>query len=407
MDYSIFTLSNGLKVVHQYCKDTAMVLVNVLYFVGARNESPERTGMAHLFEHLMFGGSINIPDFDGELQRAGGLNNAWTSNDFTNFYDVLPAKNIEVALRLESDRMLSLSFTPKSLEVQRNVVIEEFKETCLNRPYGDLMHNLRGMIYKTHPYSYPTIGKEISHIQNVTMDEVKDFFYSHYSPANALLTIAGNISLEDTKRLVEKWFSDIPAREIVRKPIPPEPLQTEPRRKTVTANVPLNLIAIAYPMGGYKSQDYIICDLLTDILSSGRASRFCRTLEKEDCFSNADASIIGSEDPGFLMIIATLEDDNFEKAERLINEQLQRLKDGDITERELQRALNRYDSEQTFASMSFIEKANKLTFAVYHGEEPDEIAARYHAITLKDLQEGAKRILDPNKANTLIYKPEI
>lgn len=406
-DYTTFTLENGLKVVHQYSPDTVMVLVNVLYDVGARDEEPELTGMAHLFEHLMFGGSKNIPDFDRELERAGGINNAWTSNDFTNFYDILPAENIEVALRLESDRMLSLAFTPKSLEVQRDVVTEEFKETCLNRPYGDLTHRLRRMIYKVHPYSYPTIGKEISHIRKVTLEDEKRFFYSHYSPSNALLTVAGNITIEDTQRLVKKWFGDIPKREVAERNLPQEPEQKEPRREVVRANVPLNLIVIAYPMGGYKTEDYIIGDLLTDILASGRASRFRRNLEiGNDLISNADASIMGSEDPGFVMISATLEYDDFEESERLINEQLDRLKAGDVTERELQRAINRYDSERTFSSLSFTERANNLTMAVYHGEDPEEISRRYHAVTLEDITRGAQRIFDPNKANVLIYTPE-
>lgn len=406
MEYTTFSLDNGLKVIHQYSPDTIMVLVNVLYDVGARDESPELTGMAHLFEHLMFGGSVNVPDFDAELERAGGLNNAWTSNDFTNFYDILPAQNIEVALRLESDRMLSLAFTPKSLEVQRNVVIEEFKETCLNRPFGDLGHKLRSLIYKVHPYSYPTIGKDISHIEKVTLDDVKDFFYSHYTPSNAILTIAGNITLEETKRLVNKWFGDIPRREAKKRHTPQEPLQTEPRRQDIIADVPLNLMVMAYPMGGYKSEDYIISDLLTDILSSGRASRFCRTLEMNDIFSSADASIMGSEDPGFVMITATLENNDFATAEKLINEQLDRIKSGDITERELQRAINRYDSERTFSFMNFIDRANNLTFAVYHSEDPDEIAQRYHAVTLEKLTEGANRIFDNNKVSVLTYTPE-
>ncbi len=406
MEYTTFTLENGLKVIHHYSPDTVMVLVNVLYDVGARDENPEMTGMAHLFEHLMFGGSVNVPDFDGELERAGGINNAWTSNDFTNFYDILPAKNIEVALRLESDRMLSLAFTPKSLEVQRNVVIEEFKETCLNRPFGDLTHQLRSLIYKVHPYSYPTIGKEISHIEKVTLDDVKNFFYSHYAPSNALLTIAGNISLEETKRLVKKWFDDIPRRKVAVRNIPQEPVQTAPRRKDITANVPINLLVMAYPMGGYKSEDQIIGDLLTDILASGRASRFSRTLELEDIFSSADASIMGSEDPGFLMITATLENNDFNEAERLINIQLDRLKNGDITERELQRAINRYDSDRTFSELNFTDRANNLTFAVYHNEDPDEIANRYHKVTIEKLTEGAKRIFDPQKVCVLTYTPE-
>ena len=199
IEYNKFTLSNGLRVIHNYDGATAMVALNVMYNVGARDEKPNMTGMAHLFEHLMFGGSVNIPDFDGAIESAGGMNNAWTSNDYTNFYDIVPSQNAETAFWVESDRMLSLAFSDKALEVQRNVVIEEFKQTCLNKPYGDMSHHLRGLMYQIHPYRYPVIGKEISHIEKVTQDDVRDFFYSHYAPNNAVLSISGRITLEETQ----------------------------------------------------------------------------------------------------------------------------------------------------------------------------------------------------------------
>ena len=309
IDFNRFTLSNGLRVIHNYDPTTAMVAVNVLYNVGSRDEDPSMTGLAHLFEHLMFGGSANIPDFDAEIERAGGMNNAWTSNDFTNFYDVAPARNFETLLWLESDRMLRLAFSEKSLEVQRNVVIEEFKQTHLNRPYGDLFHKLRSLVYRTHPYSIPTIGKEPAHIEKVTRDDVRDFFYSHYAPNNAVLAISGNVTPDQVRRGVERWFDSIPRRDIKPRTYQPEPLPDAPRELEVRGHVPQTCVVVAYPMPGYGQPGYIECDLITDILASGRSSRFYRRLLLGgDLFTSADASIIGSEEPGMLMLKGHLED---------------------------------------------------------------------------------------------------
>lgn len=325
IDFNRFTLSNGLRVIHNYDPTTAMVAVNVLYNVGSRDEDPSMTGLAHLFEHLMFGGSVNIPDFDAEIERAGGMNNAWTSNDFTNFYDVAPARNFETLLWLESDRMLGLAFSEKSLEVQRNVVIEEFKQTHLNRPYGDLFHKLRSLVYHTHPYSIPTIGKEPAHIEKVTRDDVRDFFYSHYAPNNAVLAISGNVTPDQVRRGVERWFDSIPRRDIKPRTYQPEPLPEAPRELEVRGHVPQTCVVVAYPMPGYGQPGYIECDLITDILASGRSSRFYRRLLLGgDLFTSADASIIGSEEPGMLMLKGYLEDPSEATArkavERLMSE---------------------------------------------------------------------------------------
>ncbi|WP_303030132.1 pitrilysin family protein [uncultured Duncaniella sp.] len=427
IDFNRFTLSNGLRVIHNYDPTTAMVAVNVLYNVGSRDEDPSMTGLAHLFEHLIFGGSANIPDFDAEIERAGGMNNAWTSNDFTNFYDVAPARNFETLLWLESDRMLRLAFSEKSLEVQRNVVIEEFKQTHLNRPYGDLFHKLRSLVYRTHPYSIPTIGKEPAHIEKVTRDDVRDFFYSHYAPNNAVLAISGNVTPDQVRRGVERWFDSIPRRDIKPRTYQPEPLPDAPRELEVRGHVPQTCVVVAYPMPGYGQPGYIECDLITDILASGRSSRFYRRLLLGgDLFTSADASIIGSEEPGMLMLKGHLEDPSEATArkavERLMSEaselcyqasRLDRLsynlteaRPGGVTPYEVERAINRFASDFTFSSLSYLQRAQALAMAEMHGEDINEIVPAYRRVTTAMIATTARRVIDPAHACTLIYRPE-
>ncbi len=427
IDFNRFTLSNGLRVIHNYDPTTAMVAVNVLYNVGSRDEDPSMTGLAHLFEHLMFGGSANIPDFDAEIERAGGMNNAWTSNDFTNFYDVAPARNFETLLWLESDRMLGLAFSEKSLEVQRNVVIEEFKQTHLNRPYGDLFHKLRSLVYRTHPYSIPTIGKEPAHIEKVTRDDVRDFFYSHYAPNNAVLAISGNVTPDQVRRGVERWFDSIPRRDIKPRTYQPEPLPDAPRELEVRGHVPQTCVVVAYPMPGYGQPGYIECDLITDILASGRSSRFYRRLLLGgDLFTSADASIIVSEEPGMLMLKGHLEDPSETTArkavERLMSEaselcyqasRLDRLsynlteaRPGGVTPYEVERAINRFASDFTFSSLSYLQRAQALAMAEMHGEDINEIVPAYRRVTTAMIATTARRVIDPAHACTLIYRPE-
>lgn len=427
IDFNRFTLSNGLRVIHNYDPTTAMVAVNVLYNVGSRDEDPSMTGLAHLFEHLMFGGSVNIPDFDAEIERAGGMNNAWTSNDFTNFYDVAPARNFETLLWLESDRMLGLAFSEKSLEVQRNVVIEEFKQTHLNRPYGDLFHKLRSLVYRTHPYSIPTIGKEPAHIEKVTRDDVREFFYSHYAPNNAVLAISGNVTPDQVRRGVERWFDSIPRRDIKPRTYQPEPLPEAPRELEVRGHVPQTCVVVAYPMPGYGQPGYIECDLITDILASGRSSRFYRRLLLGgDLFTSADASIIGSEEPGMLMLKGHLEDPSEATArkavERLMSEafelcyqasRLDRLsynlteaRPGGVTPYEVERAINRFASDFTFSSLSYLQRAQALAMAEMHGEDINEIVPAYRRVTTAMIATTARRVIDPAHACTLIYRPE-
>lgn len=410
IEYNTFTLSNGLRVVHNYDGATAMVALNVLYNVGARDESPELTGMAHLFEHLMFGGSVNVSEFDSAIENAGGMNNAWTSNDYTNFYDIVPAQNVETAFWVESDRMLSLAFSDKALEVQRHVVIEEFKQTCLNRPYGDMSHYLRAMIYKQHPYRYPVIGKEISHIERVTQADVREFFYSHYAPNNAVLAISGRISLDETKRLAQKWFEPIPQREIAPRKYPQEPLQTEARMQEAKGNVPQLAMVKAYRMPGYGMPDYVECDVITDLLASGRSSRFYRNLlMKTGVFTEIDASIIGSDEPGFLMLNSKLTNNDataIAQADKLMKEEVQRIIDGDVSEYELTRTINRFESNFMFSSMGFMAKAQSLANYVMHNEDINGVVARYRSITTDDISRVAKNIFDENNCSTLIYHPQ-
>lgn len=415
INYNIFTLDNGLKVVHNHDPYTAMVAVNIIYNVGARDERSDMTGIAHLFEHLMFAGSANIPDFDDEMERAGGINNAWTSNDFTNFYDVAPRQNLDTLLWLESDRMLALSFSEKSLEIQRNVVIEEFKQTHLNRPYGDLAHYLRSLLYTTHPYRYPTIGKDISHLEKVTMADIKEFFYTHYAPNNAVMAITGNVTLEETKEKAQKWFGDIPRRDIAPRLYSPEAPVTSPRRLEVTGKVPFPQIVIAFPMPGYGEKGYIECDLLTDLLASGRSSRLYRNLVMNNpLFSAADASIAGSEEPGFLMLKGTLNDNSdqtIRRAEDLLLKQAHQLtlapqeNKSAIGSFETQRAINRFASDFTFSSVNYLSRAQALALAGMHGEDINSIVPAYSKVTPAQLTDTAQSIINPAHSCTLIYRP--
>jgi predicted Zn-dependent peptidase len=410
MEINRFTLSNGLRVVHSHDKATAMVAVNVLYGVGARDEQADLTGMAHLFEHLMFGGSANIADFDGRLSAAGGVSNAWTSHDFTNFYEVLPAVNFETALWLESDRMLQLGFVEKSLEVQRSVVIEEFKQVCLNRPYGDMEHAFRRLAFKQHPYRFPVIGKEFAHIEKVTMDDVRQWFYSHYAPNNAVVAVCGNVSLQQTREAVERWFGDIPRRDIAVRCRVVDPLPEAPRYEVMSGNVPQTALNIGYPMPAYGTEGYFESDMLSDVLANGQSSRFYRKLLLgTGLFTEIDAAIQGTEDPGLFTITAKLSQ-NGEDAEAqaiaAINAELQLLCDELIGEHELQRCVNRLESTRTFSLLNYLSVAQTLATDAMHGEDTNEFMKPYRAITPESLQAVARRIFNPMHSITLVYRPD-
>ncbi|MCC8070246.1 MAG: insulinase family protein [Bacteroidales bacterium] len=407
MPTSSFSLPNGLRFIHHRDDTTAMIALNTLYNVGARDEASDLTGVAHLFEHLMFGGSVNIPDFDGSIERAGGWSNAWTNNDFTNFYDVVPAVNAETAFWLESDRMLGLAFAEKNLEVQRQVVIEEFKQVCLNKPYGDLGHQLRKLLYTVHPYRYPTIGADISHLEKVTMKDVEDFYYHHYAPNNAVIAVAGAISLEECKELAQKWFGDIPTRAIKTRLYSAEPPILAPRRQELERNVPQTTILIAFPMGAYHDPDYVASDIITDVLANGRSARFYKRLVLgSDLFTEVDASILGSEEPGYLLVSAKLRSNDrsaIQKAEDAIWSELDRLVSEGATSYELTRAVNRFESNHTFGALNFLAKAQALASCCVHEEDINEIVGRYRAVTPEQLQKVASHLLRRQSSVTLIY----
>ena len=402
------TLANGLRIIHSQDESTQMVALNLLYDVGARDEHPEHTGFAHLFEHLMFGGSLNIADYDTPVQNAGGENNAWTSNDMTNYYITLPYQNVETGFWLESDRMLSLDFNPKSLDVQRQVVIEEFKQRNLNQPYGDASHLIREMAYQTHPYQWPTIGKEISHIANATLDEVKEFFYRFYAPNNAILAVTGHISLEETIRLAEKWFGPIPARNVPKRNLLKEVQQTAIRRKTVERKVPVDALYMAFHMCDRHHADYPVYDIITDILSNGRSSRFIQHLVQENkIFTGIDAYITGSIDEGLLHIAGKpAEGISLEEAEKAIWAELDELKRVSVDELELEKVKNRYESEQIFNNINYLNVATNLAYFELLGKAEDinDEVRKYRSVTASQLQKVAQKTFIPENCSILYYK---
>ena len=403
-----YTLANGLRIVHNEDDSTQMVALNLLYDVGARDEDPSHTGFAHLFEHLMFGGSLHIPDYDTPVQNAGGENNAWTNNDITNYYITLPHQNVETGFWLESDRMLSLDFSPKSLEVQRQVVIEEFKQRNLNQPYGDASHLLRELAYESHPYRWPTIGKEIAHIAQATLEEVKDFFFRFYAPNNAILAVTGHISFEETIRLAEKWFGPIPARNISPRQLPAEKSQTAVRRKTVERKVPVDAIYMAFHMSNRMHPDYYVYDMITDILSNGRSSRFIQSLVQEQkLFTSIDAYISGSLDEGLLHVTGKpVEGVSLEQAEEAIWKELEKMKTVPVSEQELEKVKNRYESEQIFNNINYLNVATNLAFFELIGkaENINEEVGKYRAVTAEQIQATSARCFVPENCSILYYK---
>lgn len=408
IEYYRFELNNGLKVLVHEDFSTPMAAVNVLYNVGARDESPERTGFAHLFEHLMFGGSANVPDFDDPIQRAGGDNNAFTNNDVTNFYDILPAQNIETALWLESDRMLNLNFDERVLEVQRKVVLEEYKETCLNQPYGDAWHHISDMAFKVHPYRWPTIGKIPQHVEEATLEDVKSFYYRYYRPNNAILAIAGPINKKEVKRLVEKWFSDIPIGEIPERNLPQEPPQRVFQQRTNQAKVPVDALYLAFHTPSRADRDYYVADLLSDVLGNGQSSRlYRRLLKKRELFSNIDCYLTGSIDPGLLIIEGKpSEGVSLEDAKAAIWEELEKLKSELIPGNELQKLQNKIESTLAFSEMNVLNKAINLAFFELLGDADliNEEADLYRSVTCADIQRLSKKIFLKENCSELYYK---
>lgn len=401
------TLPNGLRVLHHYDCNTRMTALNVLYDVGSKDDWSHRTGFAHLFEHLMFGGSVNIPDFDSPLQLTGGENNAWTSNDVTNYYTIAPTHNIETAFWLESDRMLQLAFTPQSLEVQRHVVIEEFKQRNLNQPYGDIYQLIRPLAYTTHPYRWPVIGRSIEEIEAATLDEVKEFFYAHYAPNNAILCVAGSISWEETLRLCEKWFAPIPRREIAPRNLPAEPKQTAPRRLSVERDVPLDAIVKVYHMCDRRNAQYHACDLLSDVLGTGASSRLYKELvQEQQLFNSIDASISGEIECGLLIINGKLNKGvSIEEGEAAINREIAKLQQEGVTEREINKVINRFEAEHLVSNLNYTDKAANLAYheLIGRAEDINTEVDKYKALTPQDIQNAARVVLQEDNCSTLYY----
>ncbi len=408
IEYSSFTLPNGLRVVHNFDGSTLQCAVNIIYDVGSRDEQPAHTGIAHLFEHLMFGGSENVPDFEYALEMASGVNNAFTTPDHTCFYDILPSQNLATALWVESDRMLAPRLEA-SLEIQRRVVIEEFKETCLNRPYGDVSHLMRSLLYSSHPYRWPTIGLAPEHIADATPELIRHFFESYYSPRRAVLAISGSAPLDTVKDLVFRYFNDIPPRTPAPHPADNEPPVTAPRRLTVRRRVPQARIYIAFHSPALNHPDYAASDIITDILASGRSSRFIRRLVMDSpLFTYADASISGSHHGGFMLISAHITDASPEAVDLAEKILWQQLDDFIITvsDAELQRALVRFDSNRTFAHLSFAAKARELATTTLYGRDINTVSSDYHRLTTQQLRRVATDIFRREAACTLLYLPE-
>jgi predicted Zn-dependent peptidase len=407
IQYDRFVLDNGLRVIVHEDHSTPMAVVDVMYDVGARDEDPNKTGFAHLFEHLMFGGSINIPEYDDALQIAGGENNAYTTNDYTNYYIQLPAENLETAFWLESDRMLSLAFSKKSLDVQRKVVSEEFKEHYINKPYGDVWHKMRELCYKQHPYRWMTIGKDLSHIENAKLADVKNFFFKHYRPVNAILVVAGHVQLDKVKALAEKWFGPLAMGEKYVRNLPQEPKQTEARMLDVEANVPLDAFYKNWHIASRLDKGYYTADLMGDILSGGGSSRLYQALVKEKkLFSQVDCYHMGSVEPGLLTIDGKLvKGVKMEDAEKAVQEEVDKMRTQLVSEAELQKVKNKTESMIAFEDMSVMNRANSLaTYELLgNAEMMNTELMRYQQVTVEDIKEAANEIFSESNSSTMHY----
>ena len=402
------TLKNGLRVIVHPDYSTPMAAMNIIYNVGSKDENPDKTGFAHLFEHLMFGGSKHIPDFDSPLQNVGGESNAFTSNDITNYYLTLPAANIETGFWLESDRMLELAFSKKSLDVQRSVVIEEYRQRYLNQPYGDAQLLLHKLAYKVHPYRWPTIGRKISHIENATLNDVKDFFYKYYAPNNAVLVITGNVDTEKIFMLSEKWFGEIPARDVPARNIPQEPKQQEFRELHVERDVPFNALYITFHTDKKLTPGYYTTDLISDILSSGNSSRlYQRLIVEKGMFSELDAYISGDDDPGLLTVAGKLiAGISYQQAEEAIWTELNLLKTELVAEIELQKVINKVEANLVYSETSYLNKAMSLASFELLGDAGliNRQANFYRDVTPRKIIEEAGKIFTRENCSTLYYQ---
>lgn len=407
ISFEEFTLENGLRVIVHEDPTVQIAVLNILYDVGARDEHPDKTGFAHLFEHLMFGGSKHIPNYDEPLQRVGGENNAFTNNDITNYYLTVPAANIETGFWLESDRMLSLSFDPQVLEVQRKVVIEEFKQRYLNQPYGDVWLKLRPLAYTKHPYQWATIGKDVSHIERATLDDVREFFFRYYIPANAIMVVAGNVTVDQVKRLSEKWFGPIPSPQRPPRNLPQEPPQAGKRVLEVEADVPASALYMTYHMPGRFDNDFYAVDLMGDVLARGQSSRFYQKLVKEkEVFTALSAFSMGSVDPGMLVINGRVRNGvSLKDAEGEVMQIIDELVKNGPSDEEVQKVRNQARSSLEFGETEVMHRAMNLAFAKLSGntEYVNQEAALIDAVTADDIQRAAQQTLREENLSVMYY----
>lgn len=408
VNFERFVLKNGLRLLVHPDPTTPMATVCVTYNTGSKNEDPDKTGFAHLFEHLMFSGSKNAPNFDDIIQNAGGENNAFTNQDMTVYYDIVPLDNLETALWIEADRMQHLKLTQKSLNKERKVVVEEFKETCVDEPYGDIWHHIGPLLYKDHPYSVPTIGKEISHVENAELDDVEAFYRNFYCPSNAILTVSANISPKEVLKLTEKYFGEIPAGNPLFREIPQERKQTDVRRLNVASKVPTPAIFMIFHAAARKTDDYYFDEVLSDILGEGDASLIYKKLVKEkEIFSEADVYITGTIDPGLFILEGKLNEQiSFEMAESALWEMLEQLKSKPLAEKELYRLQNRIEHNLEFAEVTAFHKAVNLGYYELLGNADwiNEEGAKYRSISVKNLQDRALELFDSKSVSIIYYK---
>lgn len=410
ISFNTYRLKNGLRMLHYYDKNTQMVALNLLYDVGSKDEDPKATGLAHLFEHLMFTGSKNAPNYDAALQAAGGSSNAWTSVDMTNYYETLPAHNVETAFWLESDRLMNLNLSDEGIETQKSVVIEEFKQRCLNVPYGDFYHICNDLAYKVHPYRWPTIGLNVDDIKNASHDEIKAFFASHYAVNNLILCVSGHVEFEKAVALAEKWFGDFSPVDLKPRNLPQEPLQTEQRFLSVNRDVPQNMIVMMYHMCGRGGADYQACDMLSDVLSNGTSSRFYRNvMVKSGLFTELDASVSGTFEPGLFLVRARLADGvSFDKAQKAIDDELSDFLNTGASAYEMEKCANKYESTQLFETITYEKKGVKLCQYELLSDASDinKEVQKYRSLTQAGMMDVAQKLLNPNNCSILYYGPD-
>jgi zinc protease len=407
INYKSFTLENGLRVVVHEDKSTPLVAMNILYDVGSRDEDPSMTGIAHLFEHLMFGGSLNIPDFDTPLQLVGGENNAFTNNDITNYYLTIPSDNIETGFWLESDRMLELDFSQKNLDTQKSVVTEEFNQRYLNQPYGDAILKLRPLAYKVHPYRWPTIGMDMAHVKNAELGQIKNFFFSHYAPNNAIMALTGNIDYDHAYKLTQKWFGPIEKRVVKQRNLPAEPVQTEERILTIESEVPSTALYKVWHIGGRKNKDFYTLDLITDLLAGGESGRLhTRLVRDKKMFSEINAYLTADIDPGLIIVQGKLmKGVNIHDANEAVNEVINSLLIEDGIKDEMEKVKNKFESSTVFSNTSILNKAANLSFFELLGNIDlinSEIDS-YRKVTIEMITDTVRKYFTASNCSTLNY----